>query len=130
QRDALAWWMAAILGLGLLEATLIYLRRAFILMPSTAVEFDMRMALFGHLQDLPVAFHDQWAGGQLLSRSVTDLGLLRRWLAFGVVALVVSIATLGVGVTLLIQMGGPLGVVYLAGAIPVIILSFHYSRRY
>lgn len=130
ERSALVWWMALILGLGILEATFIYLRRAFILVPSTAVEFDMRTSLFRHLQDLPVAFHDQWPGGQLLSRAISDLGLLRRWLAFGVVALVVNVATILVGVGLMVRMGGPLGLVYLVGAIPVIVLSFHFSRRY
>lgn len=130
ERSALAWWMAVILGLGVVEAAFIYLRRALILGPSTVVEFDMRTALFRHLQNLPVAFHDQWPGGQLLSRAIGDLGLLRRWLAFGMVALTVNVATIGVGVALMVRMGGPLGLVYLAGAIPVIALSFHYSRRY
>lgn len=130
ERTSLAWWMAVILGLGILEAVFIYLRRAFILNPSTSVEFDMRTTLFRHLQDLPIAFHDQWPGGQLLSRAISDLGMLRRWLAFGLVSLVVNIATIFVGVVLMVRLGGPLGIVYLVGAIPVIMLSFHFSRRY
>lgn len=70
--------MAVILGLGLAEAACIY-RHILILRPSTDVEYDMRMAMFRHLRDLPIAFHDRWAGGQLLSRAVSDLGMLRRW---------------------------------------------------
>src|SRR5699024_6941690 len=90
-RSSLAWWMAVILALGIAEALFIYLRRTLILGPSTVVEYDMRTALFRHLQDLPVAFHDQWPGGQLLSRSISDLNLLRRWIAFGAVALTVNV---------------------------------------
>lgn len=129
-QSSLIWWTAVILGLGIAEAVFIYLRRTLILGPSTIVEYDMRTALFRHLQDLPVAFHDQWSGGQLLSRAISDLSLVRRWVAFGVVALTVNVVTIGVGVALMIRMAGPLGLVYLGGAIPVIALSFHYSRRY
>ena len=35
--------------------------------PRTKVEYDMRNGLYSHLQDLPVAFHDRWQCGQLLS---------------------------------------------------------------
>src|SRR5690625_2187296 len=88
------------------------------------------MSLFTHLQDLPVGFHDQWAGGQLLSRSMTDLGTLRRFLSFGVVMLVVNATTIAVGTYLMINLGGVLGVVFLLGALPVIYLSFRFSRQF
>jgi len=122
--------VAMVAGLGVLEAVLIALRRWFILVPGTRVEADLRMSLFTHLQDLPVGFHDQWAGGQLLSRSMTDLGTLRRFLSFGVVMLVVNATTIAVGTYLMINLGGVLGVVFLLGALPVIYLSFRFSRQF
>ncbi|WP_425953678.1 ABC transporter ATP-binding protein [Xylanimonas sp. McL0601] len=130
--DTGALWgaIALVLALGLAEAGLILVRRNLVMLPGTRVEADMRMALFRHLQDLPIAFHDRWAGGQLLSRSMSDLGLLRRWLVFGLLQLVVSIATVLVGVGLLAATTGWLGVVYLAGAIPVAVITFRFSRRY
>ncbi|WP_342770148.1 ABC transporter ATP-binding protein [Xylanimonas allomyrinae] len=130
--DTTALWaaIAAVLALGLAEAGLILVRRNLVMLPGTRVEADMRMALFRHLQDLPIAFHDRWAGGQLLSRSMSDLGLLRRWLVFGLLQLVVSCATVVVGVTLLVTTTGWLGLVYLAGAIPVTVITYRFSRRY
>lgn len=127
---ALAGAVALVAGLGLLEAAFILARRSFVMLPGTHVEARMRVALYRHLQDLPVAFHDRWAGGQLLSRSMSDLGLLRRWLVFGMPTLVVSATTIVVGVTILIVTGGVLGLVYLAGAVPVTVLAFRFSRRY
>lgn len=129
EREAIIGWMAVILGLGLAEATCIYLRRILILRPSTGVEYDMRMAMFRHLQDLPIAFHDRWAGGQLLSRAVSDLGMLRRWIAFGSVTLVVNTLTIAVGAVLLVGMVGLLGVIYLAGGLVVVALSFNLARQ-
>jgi ATP-binding cassette subfamily B protein len=119
-----------VLGLGVAEAGLILLRRNLVMYPGTRVEAEMRMALFRHLQDLPVAFHDRWPGGQLLSRIMGDLGLLRRWLIFGLLQLSVSAITIVVGVGILLATAGWLGLVYLAGAIPVTIIAFRFSRRY
>jgi len=130
--DARGLWTAvgAVLGLGLLEALFVFARRRFILTPTTHVEAQMRTSLFRHLQDLPLAFHDQWPGGQLLSRSMSDLSMLRRWMAFGIVMLVVNLVTVSVGVGLMVATAGPLGWVYLAGAIPMSFLSFRFSRRF
>jgi ATP-binding cassette subfamily B protein len=49
------------------------------------VEYDMRTSFYERLQRLPVAFHDRWQSGQLLSRMMQDISMLRRWLAFGLV---------------------------------------------
>jgi len=119
-----------VLGLGVAEAGFVLLRRNLVMYPGTRVEAEMRMALFRHLQDLPVAFHDRWPGGQLLSRIMGDLGLLRRWLIFGLLQLVVSAVTIVVGVAILLTTAGWLGLVYLAGAIPVTVIAFRFSRRY
>ncbi|MBA8808114.1 ABC transporter ATP-binding protein [Promicromonospora sukumoe] len=126
----LAWSVVLVALLGVGEAGLILLRRTLVMFPGTRVEAVMRMALFKHLQDLPIAFHDRWPGGQLLSRIMGDLGLLRRWLVFGILQLVVSFVTIVVGVGLLVVTGGWLGIIFLCGAIPVTILAFRFSRKY
>ena len=58
------------------------------------VETDLRRDLYGHLQALPVSFHDRWQSGQLLSRATDDLATVRRFLGFGLVFLVVNSARL------------------------------------
>jgi ATP-binding cassette subfamily B protein len=126
----LIWSVVLVALLGAGEAGLILLRRTLVMFPGTRVEAVMRMALFKHLQDLPVAFHDRWPGGQLLSRIMGDLGLLRRWLVFGILQLVVSFVTIVLGVALLVVTGGWLGIIFLCGSIPVTILAFRFSRKY
>jgi ATP-binding cassette subfamily B protein len=128
--SGLIWSVVLVAVLGVGEAGLILLRRTLVMFPGTRVEAAMRMALFQHLQDLPVAFHDRWPGGQLLSRIMGDLGLLRRWLVFGILQLVVSVVTIVVGVGLLVATGGWLGIIFLCGSIPVTILAFRFSRKY
>ncbi len=125
-------WLAAlgVLGLGLLEAVLIASRRWWVMGPGTRLEADLRNRLFRHLTDLPVGFHRSWGGGQLLSRSMTDLGMLRRWLCFSLVMLIVNTLTIVIGVLLMTRSSTILGLLYLAAAVPVVILSFHLRKGY
>ena len=61
------------LGLGILEAVLIFLRRWVQSNAVLGVETAMRHDLYARLQQLPMAFHGRWQSGQLLSRVTTDL---------------------------------------------------------
>lgn len=121
---------ALILALGVLEAFLVWCRRTLILTPGTGVELTMRRDLFHRLLDLPVEFHDRWSGGQLLSRSMGDLSVIRRWMVFGLVMLCVSTTTVLVGVGLMIATAPVLGLVYLVGAVPMIWLGFRFRQDY
>jgi len=125
------WWpVAAVLGLGVLEAVMIWFRRFFVLQPGTAVEADMRNSLYAKLQDLPVGFHDRWPSGQLLSRALSDLNLIRRWLSFGIVLLVVNVITIVVGFVFLISISWVLGVIFVVCSIPLWIYGFAFEAKY
>ncbi|OII12581.1 ABC transporter ATP-binding protein [Curtobacterium sp. MCBA15_008] len=131
-KDSAQIWPAGlgVLALGILEAFFIASRRRMVMRPSTRIETSMRNALYAKLQDLPVAFHDRWESGQLLSRSVSDLSLIRRWLAFGVVLLVVNIVTIVVGFVVLFTFGWLLGLIFLIASIPLWINGLLFERRY
>jgi len=119
-----------VLALGVLEALFILSRRQMVMRPSTKVEASMRNALYAKLQELPVAFHDRWQSGQLLSRSVSDLSLIRRWLAFGVVLLVVNIVTIVVGFAVLFTWAWLLGLIFLVASIPIWVYGLVFERKY
>jgi ATP-binding cassette subfamily B protein len=131
-RDAAQIWPAglAVLALGALEAFFIASRRRLVMRPSTRIETSMRNALYAKLQDLPVSFHDRWESGQLLSRSVSDLSLIRRWLAFGVILLVVNIVTIAVGFVVLFTFGWLLGIIFLVACIPIWVTAVLFERKY
>jgi ATP-binding cassette, subfamily B, bacterial len=130
--DSSAIWVtgALVLGLGVLEAAMIALRRWFVLVPNTVVELRMRTDLYSKLQDLPVAFHDKWPSGQLLSRIVSDLNLIRRWLSFGLVLFVVNIVTIVIGFALLISINWMLGTLFAVCSIPLWIFGYFFERKY
>ncbi|MEX0160489.1 MULTISPECIES: ABC transporter ATP-binding protein [unclassified Microbacterium] len=128
--DAIAWGALAVFGLALGEALMVWLRRQFVLNPATQVEYKMRTELYSRLQTLPVSFHDRWQSGQLLSRMMQDIGLIRRWLAFGLVLLVVNVLTIIIGSVLLFRWHWLLGVIFIVTAIPLWIRGYLFEKRY
>ena len=119
-----------VLALALGEAAMVWLRRWFVLTPATEVEYRMRAELYSRLQNLPVAFHDRWQSGQLLSRMMQDLSLIRRWIAFGLILLVVNILTIIIGALLLFRWHWMLGAIFIATGIPLWIAGYLFEKRY
>ncbi|MFA3876996.1 ABC transporter ATP-binding protein [Streptomyces sp. MMCC 100] len=130
--DPAGVWLGALylLLLGLAEALLFGLRRWLVARPLAGVEAGMRADLYRHLQRLPVAFHDRWASGQLLSRGTTDLMLLRMFLAFPLTFLLVNGVTILVGVGIMLVQDWTLGLVILGPAIPVMITCGIFEKKY
>ncbi|NUK82845.1 ABC transporter ATP-binding protein [Streptomyces lunaelactis] len=132
ERDPGGVWLGALvlLLLGFAEALLFGLRRWLVARPLAGVEASMRADLYRHLQRLPVAFHDRWASGQLLSRGTTDLMLLRMFLAFPLTFLLVNATTILVGFVILLGQEWTLGLVLMAPIVPLVILCWVFEARY
>ncbi|UYQ64527.1 ABC transporter ATP-binding protein [Streptomyces peucetius] len=131
-RDPGGVWFGALLllALGIAEALLFGFRRWLVARPLAGVEAAMRADLFRHLQRLPVAFHDRWASGQLLSRGTTDLMLLRMFLAFPLTFLLVNGTTILVGFVILLGQEWTLGLVLLLPVVPLVFVCSLFEARY
>jgi len=123
-----------LLGLALLfgvaEASLFFLRRWAMNRSCLRIERDLRDTLYQRLQRLPVAFHDRWASGQLLSRATTDVSTVRRFVGFAAVFLAVNLITCVVVLTLLLVTYWPLGLAVLLTTLPLSALALRWERRY
>ncbi|TXS11957.1 ABC transporter ATP-binding protein [Streptomyces sp. adm13(2018)] len=131
-RDPGGVWLGALylLLLGIAEAVLFGYRRWLVARPLSGVEARMRADLYGRLQRLPIAFHDRWASGQLLSRGTTDLMLVRMFLAFPLTFLLVNGVTIIAGYVLLLAQDWSLGLVLLTPVIPLVIVCSIFEGRY
>ena len=116
--------------LGVLEAGLVFIRRWVQSYAALGIETSVRDDLYAHLQRLPVSFHDHWQAGQLLSRATSDLSTIRRFLSFGLIYLVVNVATFIVVVGLLMHLYLPLGLLVAASAIPLFLISKGLATAY
>ncbi|MFI9590273.1 ABC transporter ATP-binding protein [Nonomuraea sp. NPDC052265] len=118
------------LGVGVVEAGLIFLRRWTQVKPVLGLETAIRDDLYEHLQRLPMGFHGDWQSGQLLSRATTDLSTIRRFLGFGMLFLVMNILQLITVTVLLLNKYWPLGLLVLASAVPIVWTSLRFEKRY
>jgi ATP-binding cassette subfamily B protein len=119
-----------VLGLGVLEAVLIFWRRWAQNNAVLSVETEMRRDLYDRLQELPTSFHSRWQSGQLLSRATTDLSAIRRFSGFGMLFLLVNITQVVVTTLVLLNMYWPLGLVVAATSAPIVWLSMRFEKAY
>jgi ATP-binding cassette subfamily B protein len=115
---------------GIAEAALFFLRRWAMNHSCLRIERDLRDTLYRRLQRLPVAFHDRWSSGQLLSRATSDVATVRRFIGFVAVFLTVNLITCVVVLVLLLVTYWPLGLAVLLTTIPLSVLGLRWERRY
>lgn len=118
------------LGLGVVDCGLAFVRRYLLSDVATGMETDIRNDLYAHLQRLSVSFHDEWQSGQLLSRAMTDISQIRRFVGFGVVFLVVCLAQFAMVVVLLLNLYWPLALVTVVLLAPIFRSSARFQRDY
>jgi ATP-binding cassette, subfamily B, bacterial len=117
-------------ALGVVEAVLMFIRRWVVARATLGVETAIRVDLYAHLQRLPMGFHGQWQSGQLLSRVMSDLSTVRRFLGFGLLFLVLNVLQVGIVTAILLSMFWPLGLVVLAASVPVVLLVLRNERLF
>jgi ATP-binding cassette subfamily B protein len=130
--DAAGLWALGGLALafGTVEAGMMFLRRYVSSDTALRMEARLRSDLYRHLQRLPVSFHDGWQSGQLLSRATSDLAMIRRFLSFGLIFLVINTVTFIAVTGLLVHLYWPLGLVVAASTIPLAVISNRFTRRF
>ena len=121
---------AVAIALGVVEAVLMFARRWVVSKATLGVEADVRVELYAQLQRLPMPFHSRWPSGQLLSRMMSDLSTIRRFLGFGLLFIVVNLAQIAVVVAILLHLYWPLGLVVLASTVPVVWVSLRTEKAY
>jgi len=117
-------------ALGVVEAVLTFLRRWIVAVGTVGTETGIRLDMYAKLQRLPMGFHDKWQSGQLLSRMMSDLSTVRRFLGFGVLFILMSIIQILVVTGILVKLYWPLGLVVVASIVPISWACLRNEREY
>ena len=119
-----------VLLIGVGNASLAYWRRWLIVDPTSTLEIRMRMNFFDRILRAPLSVLDRWSSGQLLTRSMGDLGTIRRWLSFALVQMTSVVVMFVTGGYFMVTASAPLAIIF-GVAIPVLVLSLiSYVRKY
>jgi ATP-binding cassette, subfamily B, bacterial len=119
-----------LIAIGVLEFVFIYLRRNYSGVASLRMETDLRNDFYAHLQNLQVAFHDNWQSGQLLSRAISDIGTVRRFVSFGLIWFLQTIVTFAVVFVLMLNLDWQLALVVVACMLPIAYFSNRFHDKY
>ena len=130
QLGAIAPMATLLVVIGVLEFVFIYLRRNYSGVASLRMETDLRYDFYAHLQNLQVAFHDNWQSGQLLSRAVSDIATVRRFVSFGLIWFLQTIVTFIVVFVLMLNLDWQLALVVVACMLPIAFFSNKFHDKY
>lgn len=109
---------AVIMAIGRAFAT--YLRGYLAARIGNAVVFDVRQALWGHLQRLSLSYFDRQQSGNILSRLINDINTAQSMINGGVIQIVLDVATA------LLILGLLIYIEPLLAAVTMIVLPFYF----
>ncbi len=121
--------VSAIIGCALADAVL---RHQFLVRAGRVgqdVLLDLRRRVFDHFQRLPLAFHEKYTSGRVISRLTSDLDALNDLLDSGLDGLITAfLSVITIGVVLLL-LDTPLALVTLL-SLPPLLLLMRWFRRH
>ena len=94
-----------------------------------AVVLELRRRLFAHLLTLPVAFHESYTSGRVISRQTSDIEAISALFEEGLDSLISAALTLVLVGTGMMLLNWRLGLVVLAGFIPLTWLTAWFRRE-
>ena len=127
-RSALMLDAGLIVAAGALQGVLMFWRRYLAGRLSLAVEYDLRNAMYRHLQRLSFGFYDRHQTGQLMSRATVDLQSVRIFLGYGLIFFSQNAVTVVIVVAALLAIDWQLALIALAISPVMMVAAYRYSR--
>lgn len=130
-RDWTLLWQVALLMFGatVLGFALNILSSYQYVRVSAAMLFDMRLALYRHLQTLSPRFYAKWRLGDLVSRLNTDIGEVQRVSADSLLSVLSNVVFLTGSIAMMLWLNWKLFLLSVA-LVPLCLYTFtHYQRR-
>jgi ATP-binding cassette subfamily B protein len=127
-RSALMLDAGLIVAAGALQGALMFWRRFLAGRLSLAVEYDLRNAMYRHLQRLSFGFYDRHQTGQLMSRATVDLQSVRFFLGYGLIFFSQNVITVVIVVAALVAIDWQLALIALAISPAMMVAAYRYSR--
>ena len=119
----------AILIIGCFGAILSFFQRFTAQWIGARIGYDLRNALYDHIQRLPFSFHDHTQSGQLISRCIEDVRAIQEFAGNSLVEWA-QLVIYSTGITIMLLREQPmLGLIALAPMLPLFLLAFEFGNR-
>ena len=127
--DALRFWSVLFIVAALLEWSMNRSRIVLMAYVGTKIVTDMRSQLFRHLHNLSLNFFNNYHVGSLMSRLISDVGVLQDFVTWSITGLVRSIFVLAGIVVAMFVLNWRLALVTFA-VLPLMFILTNYWRKH
>jgi len=118
-----------LLGIGIVTAALNLVQNYLTSWIAAHVGYDLRNAMYDHIQYLPFGYHDHAQTGQLISRCIEDVRSIQDF-AGGSIIQIVQLAVLSVGVVaVLVSSNAGLALIALLPLVPMVLMTTDFGQR-
>jgi len=127
--ETLRWWTVLFIGAGVGEWLMGRVRIRLMAYAGTRVVADMRSQLFSHLHSLTLDFHNNYSVGRLMSRLISDVGVLQDFVTWSITGMARSIFIFFGIIIAMFAMNWQLALVSLATLLPMVALTNYWRKR-
>jgi len=118
-----------LLAIGIVTAALNLVQNYLTSWIAAHVGYDLRNAMYDHIQYLPFGYHDHAQTGQLISRCIEDVRSIQDF-AGGSIIQIIQLAVLSVGVVaVLVSSNARLALIALLPLIPMVMMTTDFGQR-
>jgi ATP-binding cassette, subfamily B, bacterial len=119
----------AVIAIALLDAVSTYAEKYLTTSVGQWVTYDLRRALYAHMQRLSLAFHDQKRTGDLISRVTADVDDIQSFIASGLLSSFINVLTLVGMVGVMFWINWKFTLIALSVAPLLFVVVYTYTRR-
>jgi ATP-binding cassette, subfamily B, bacterial len=119
----------AVIAIALLDAISTYGEKYLTTSVGQWVTYDLRRAIYAHMQRLSLAFHDQSRTGDLISRVTTDGDDIQSFIASGLLSSVINVLTLVGMIGVMFWLNWRFTLIALSVAPILFLVVYSYTRR-
>ncbi len=125
----LTWTAVAILTCYVVDFVVSWRRRLILERTGNELLRTMRQKLFGHYQLLSMSFYDKNESGTLISRMLSDVGVIHELLASGLITMISDIVTLASTVVVMMILSPRLALLSFSVLPPMAAITVWFSGR-
>jgi ATP-binding cassette, subfamily B, bacterial len=119
----------AVLGIAVLDAICSFGEKYLTTSVGQWVSYDLRLAIYAHIQKLSLEFHDHKRTGDLISRVTDDIEAIQSFIMNGLLGVLINAMTLIGMITVMFYLNWKFTLIALSVVPALFVMVFTYTRR-
>jgi len=120
---------AAVLGIAVLDAVCTFGEKYLTTSVAQWVSYDLRLAIYAHIQRLSLAFHDQKRTGDLITRVTADIDSIQSFIMNGLLGVLINAMTLVGMIAIMFWLNWKFTLMALSVVPALFVMVYIYTRK-